>query len=34
VNFTPQYSRQVADFGLSMEIDPHDTHVSGAFQGA
>jgi serine/threonine protein kinase len=24
---------KVADFGLSMEIDPHDTHVSGAFQG-
>ncbi|KIY97952.1 hypothetical protein MNEG_10010 [Monoraphidium neglectum] len=24
---------KVADFGLSMEIDPQDTHISGAFQG-
>jgi serine/threonine protein kinase len=28
-----QFTAKVADFGLSLEIDPSETHVSNAFQG-
>lgn len=31
--FSRAASAQVADFGLSLRIDPHETHVSNVYQG-